>query len=63
MLYLAFALAAASGLFYHASGRNSGAWARPLCTYGDMFCQHPTWLFYAAALCFLWGLFLKVDRI
>lgn len=63
MLYIAFALAAASGLFYQAGDRGGFHWLRPLCTYDDTFCQHPHWLLYAALLAFAWGLFLRVDRI
>lgn len=63
MLYVAFALAAASGAFYQAGSRDGVHWLRPLCTYDDTFCQHPMWLLYAALLAFAWGLFLRVDRI
>lgn len=63
MFFVAFALFAASGVFYLAGGRQAPSWTRPLCTYGDTFCQHPQWLLYAAVIALVWALFLRVDRV
>jgi hypothetical protein len=63
MFFVAFALFAASGIFYFAGNRQAPAWMRPLCTYGDTFCQHPQWLLYAAVIALVWALFLRVDRV
>jgi hypothetical protein len=63
MFFVAFGLLAGSGLFYFASNRNAPSWTRPLCTYGDTFCQNPQWLLYAAAIALVWALFLRVDRV
>ena len=63
MLMIATGIIASSGLFYFASSREAPGWTRPICQYGDTFCQHPQWLFYAGALTLIWALFLKVDRI
>jgi hypothetical protein len=54
----AFLLAVAAGLFYVAG--NDGLWTDPLCVYGGVFCEHPSWLGAAAILALLWGLFVKV---
>ena len=55
---VAFILAVAGGLFYAAGA--DGLWANPLCVYGDVFCDHPSWLAAAAILALLWGTFVRV---
>ncbi len=62
MFLVALILAALTGIFIEA-GRNNDAWANQVCFYGDVFCQHPTWIGIAAILSLIWALFLKVDRI
>jgi hypothetical protein len=55
---VAFILAVAGGLFYAAGA--DGLWANPLCVYGDVFCDHPSWLAAGAILALLWGTFVRV---
>jgi hypothetical protein len=55
---VAFILAVAAGLFYAAG--NDGLWADPLCRYGDVFCQHPSWVGVAAILALVWAVFVKI---
>jgi hypothetical protein len=55
---VAFILAVAAGLFYAAGA--DGLWADPLCVYGGVFCDHPSWVGAAAILALLWGAFVKV---
>ncbi|NVN88835.1 MAG: hypothetical protein HXX15_22395 [Rhodopseudomonas sp.] len=62
MFLVTVILAIAAGVFYGA-GDNTGPWADQICRYGDVFCQHPSWLGIAAMLSLIWALFLKVDRI
>jgi hypothetical protein len=54
----AFILAVAAGLFYAAGA--DGLWTDPLCVYGGVFCDHPSWLGAAAVLALLWGLFVSI---
>lgn len=58
MYVVAFVLAVAAGLFYAAG--TDGLWANPLCVYGNVFCDHPSWLGAGAILALLWGVFVKV---
>ncbi len=55
---VAFILAVSAGLFYSAA--TDGLWANPLCVYGGMFCDHPSWLAAGAAIALLWGVFVRV---
>jgi hypothetical protein len=55
---VAFILAVAAGLFYAAGV--DGLWADPLCVYGGVFCDHPSWVGAAAILALLWGAFVRV---
>ncbi len=63
MFFVSVALFILAGMFYAASRGEFSGQLRPLCQYGDMFCVHPEWMAYAAAICLVWALFLKVDRI
>ena len=56
--FVAFILAVAGGLFYAAGA--DGLWTDPLCYYGSVFCEHPSWLAAAAVLALLWGAFVTV---
>jgi hypothetical protein len=58
MYIIAFILVIAAGLFYAAG--TEGLWADPLCQYGAVFCQHPSWLGVAAILALVWAVFVKV---
>ena len=58
MYVFAFILAVAAGLFYAAGV--DGLWSDPLCVYGSMFCEHPSWLGVAAILALLWGTFVSI---
>ena len=58
MYFIGFILAVAAGLFYAAGA--DGLWADPLCRYGDVFCQHPSWLGAAAILAVVWAVVVKV---
>jgi hypothetical protein len=55
---VAFILAVAAGLFYAAA--NDGLWTDPICVYGGVFCDHPSWVGAAAILALLWGTFVRV---
>ncbi len=63
MFFITGLLFVLSGLFYAAGRGELGSSLRPLCQYGDTFCVHPEWLLYAAGICLVWTLFLKVDRL
>ncbi len=58
MYIFTFVLAAAAGLFYMAG--TDGLWSDPLCVYGGVFCDHPSWLGAAAILALLWGIFVSI---
>jgi hypothetical protein len=62
MFIVTLILTLATAVFFGA-GNNSGPWADQVCRYGDVFCQHPSWLGIAAILSLIWALFLRVDRI
>jgi hypothetical protein len=55
---VAFILAVAAGLFYAAGA--DGLWTDPICVYGGMFCDHPSWVGAAAILALLRGAFVRV---
>jgi hypothetical protein len=55
---VAFILAVACGLFYAAGA--DGLWADPLCVYGGVFCDHPSWLAGATAIALLWAKFVSI---
>jgi hypothetical protein len=55
---VAVILAGATGLFYAAG--TDGLWRDPLCVYGGMFCDHPSWLGAAAILALLWAKFVSI---
>ena len=58
MYIVAIVLAVGSGAFYMAG--SDGLLADPLCRYGSMFCQHPSWLAVAAALSLVWAKLVSV---
>jgi hypothetical protein len=58
MYFVAFILAVATGLFYTASV--DGLWSDPLCLYGSVFCDHPSWLAAATVLALLWAKFVSI---
>ncbi len=58
MYVVAFILAVAAGLFYAAGV--DGLWADPVCIYGGVFCDHPSWVAVAAILALVWGTFVQV---
>lgn len=58
MYYVAFVLAVAGGAFYVAG--TDGYLADPLCRYGEIFCQHPSWLGVAAILALVWAAFVSI---
>jgi ABC-type transport system involved in multi-copper enzyme maturation permease subunit len=62
MFIVTVILTLATALFFGA-GNNNAPWANQVCRYGDVFCQHPSWLGIAAILSLIWALFLRVDRI
>ncbi len=63
MFFVSVVLFILTGLFYAASRGEFGSELRPLCEYGGTFCVHPEWMLYAAGICLVWALFLKVDRL
>ena len=58
MYIVAIVLAVGSGAFYMAG--TEGLWADPLCHYGSMFCQHPSWMAVAATLALVWAKLVSV---
>jgi hypothetical protein len=56
--FVAFLLAVAAGLFYAAGA--DGLWSDPLCVYGGVFCDHPSWLVGAAFIALLWAKFVSI---
>jgi hypothetical protein len=62
MFFVTAILTLAAGIFFGA-GINHAPWANQICRYGDVFCEHPSWLGVAALLSLIWALFLKVDRL
>ncbi len=60
MNYVAAALAVLSGLFYAAGNHEIGPIGAPMCEYGGMFCDHPSYVLVAAALAAAWGTFVSV---
>ncbi len=63
MFFVSVVLFILAGLFYAASRGEFNGQLRPLCQFGDVFCTHPEWMLYIAAICLVWALFLKVDRL
>ncbi len=63
MFFITGLLFVLSGLFYAAGRGELGSALRPLCQYDGTFCVHPEWVLYAALICLVWTLFLKVDRL
>jgi hypothetical protein len=62
MFFVTVVLALGAAIFFGA-GTNNAPWADQVCRYGDVFCQHPSWLGIAAMLSLIWALFLRVDRL
>ena len=60
MLFVAGALAVLSGLFYAAGNNDIGSLGTTVCRYGDMFCDHPSYVLVAAVLAGLWGTFVSI---
>ena len=58
MYVVAFFLAVAAGLFYVAGSDGFGS--ATVCSYGDVFCQHPSWLGVGAILALVWAKFVSV---
>ena len=62
MFVVAILLMLAAGIFLGA-GNNNAHWADQVCSYGGVFCEHPSWLAVAASLSLIWALLLRVDRL
>jgi hypothetical protein len=60
MFYVAGLLVILSGLFYAADQSQLGHFGSTMCTYGDMFCQHPVYVLIGAGLAAVWGAFVSV---
>ncbi len=60
MFYVAGLLVVLSGLFYAADQHQLGRFGSTMCTYGDMFCQHPAYVLVGAGIAALWGTFVSV---
>lgn len=61
MKFVAGALVILSGLFYMASHHEMGSVGATMCQYGDMFCDHPSYVFVGAILAGLWGQFVSIS--
>lgn len=61
MIFVTVVMAIATAAFYSAG--NYGVGADQLCSIGEMFCVHPSWLGTPTLMLAIWTLFLRVDRI
>jgi hypothetical protein len=61
MKFVAGALAILSGVFYAAGNNEIGSMSTTVCQYGDMFCDHPSYVFVGAVLAALWGTFVSIS--
>jgi hypothetical protein len=60
MHLVAGVLAVTSGILYAAGNNEIGAYGPTICSYGGVFCDHPSWVFVGAVLSALWGTFVSV---
>jgi hypothetical protein len=60
MNYVAAILVVLSGLFYAAGNHEIGPIGGPICAYGAVFCDHPSYVLVAAALAAAWGTFVSI---
>lgn len=60
MLFVAGALAVLAGLFYAAGHNDIGSLGTTMCQYGDVFCEHPSYVLVGAILAGLWGTFVSI---
>ncbi|HEY0331731.1 MAG TPA: hypothetical protein VGC77_21870 [Rhodopseudomonas sp.] len=62
MFLVALVLAVSAGVFFGA-GNSALPWSNDICRYGDVLCQHPSWVGIPAVLSLIWAFFLRVDRL
>jgi hypothetical protein len=60
MYYVAGLLVILSGLFYAADHRQLGSLGKTMCTYGDTFCQHPSYVLVGAGIAAVWATFVSI---
>jgi hypothetical protein len=60
MYFVAGLLVVLSGLFYGASQHQLGSIGKTMCTYGDVFFEHPAYVLVGAGIAALWGTFVSI---
>jgi hypothetical protein len=60
MYFVAGALAVLSGVLYAAGNNEIGAYGPTICSYGGIFCDHPSYVLVGAVLAAIWAKFVSI---